>query len=41
MSYDHLPYPAEAALAMAHTHPEMYKNTMQVGRKAQVATLGL
>jgi hypothetical protein len=25
----------------AHERPEMYKKTMQVGAKAQVATLGL
>ncbi|MEK9651321.1 MAG: hypothetical protein VW102_03900 [Poseidonia sp.] len=26
---------------LAHAHPEMYKKAMQVGPKAQVATLGL
>jgi hypothetical protein len=29
------------ARLLAHAHPEMYKKTMQVGPKAQVATLGL
>jgi hypothetical protein len=41
MTCDLQPLPDGAALAMAHAHPETYKNTMQVGQKAQVATLGL
>ena len=41
MTCDLQPMSDGAALAMAHAHPETYKNTMQVGQKAQVATLGL